>query len=157
MSEEPQPPPPPLQVAPPAPPPHDGWWTPAGVDPVPGTEFGLVRLQVAPVSSGLATGALIAGIGSILVSFLVLCFGVAGSSDGWGGWVAGAFTLLGVLSGGGAAALGVVALRQIRRSGQPGRVRFAGRGRAIAGIVCGATGVGISFAALVLSVVLQIS
>ena len=43
------------------------------------------------MTSGLAVGSLIAGIGSVLVSVLVLCFGVAGSSDSWGGWVAGAF------------------------------------------------------------------
>ena len=79
------------------PPPPDGRWRPERVDPVAGTEFGLVRLQVPPIASGLATGSLIAGIASIGVSFLVLCFGLAGSSDNWGGWVAGAFALLGVL------------------------------------------------------------
>ena len=142
---------------PPPPPPHDGWWRPARVEPVPGTEFGLVRLQVPPISSGLATGSLIAGIGSILVSLLVLCFGLAGAQDHWGGWVAGAFTVLGALSGGGAVALGAVALRQIRRSGQPGRVRFTGRGRAIAGVACGAAGAGISVGALALALVLQMS
>jgi len=84
------------------PPPPDGRWRPERVDPVAGTEFGLVRLRVAPVASGVATGSLMAGIASILVSFLVLCFGLAGSSDNWGGWVAGAFALLGVLFGGGA-------------------------------------------------------
>ena len=47
--------------------------------PVPGTEFGLVQLRVVPITSGLAIGSLIAGIASILVSFLVLCFGLAGS------------------------------------------------------------------------------
>lgn len=147
-------------VAPPAPPgptPHDGWWTPTRIDPVPGTEFGLVRLAVPPVASGLATGSMIAGIGSILVSLLVLCFGLTGARAGWGGWVAGAFALLGVLAGGGAIALGLVALRQIKRSGRPGRVRFTGRGRAIAGVACGGTGAGISLASLALTLVLQIS
>jgi hypothetical protein len=147
---------PPSGVAPPPPPP-DGRWTVQRVDPVPGTEFGLVRLRIPPVASGLATGSLIAGIGSIVVSFLVLCFGLAGASGGWGGWVAGAFALLGVLSGAGAGTLGVVARRQIRRSGQPGRMRFTGRGRAIAGIACGATGAGISLVALALGLVLQLS
>jgi hypothetical protein len=112
---------------------------------------------VAPISSGLATGSLIAGIGSIGVSFLVLCFGLAGASDNWGGWVAGAFALLGVLVGGGAAALGVVALRQIRRSYRPGRIRFTGRGAAIAGISCGTAGAGISAVSLALALVLQLS
>jgi hypothetical protein len=139
------------------PPPPDGRWVPERVDPVAGTEFGLVRLQVQPVASGLATGSLIAGIASILVSFLVLCFGLAGASAGWGGWVAGAFTLLGVLFGGGATALGVIALRQIRRSREPGRMRFTGRGRGIAGISCGAAGAGISVVSLALGLVLQLS
>jgi hypothetical protein len=139
------------------PPPPDGRWRPERVDPVAGTEFGLVRLRVAPIASGLATGSLIAGIGSIGVSFLVLCFGLAGSSDNWGGWVAGAFALLGVLVGGGAAALGVVALRQIRRSHRPGRIRFSGRGAAIAGISCGAAGAGISAISLALALALQLS
>ena len=145
----------PPAAVPPAPP--DGRWRPERVDPVAGTQFGLVRLRVAPVASGVATGSLIAGIASILVSFLVLCFGLAGSSDSWGGWVAGAFALLGVLFGGGAAGLGLVALRQIRRSGQPGRVRFTGRGTAIAGISCGVAGAGISLASLALGLVLQLS
>jgi hypothetical protein len=139
------------------PPPPDGRWRPERVEPVPGTEFGLVRLQVPPVVSGLATGSLIAGIGSTGVSFLVLCFGLAGSSEGWGGWVAGAFALLGVLVGGGAAGLGVVALRQIRRARRPGWMRFTGRGAAIAGICCGAAGAGISLLSLALGLVLQLS
>jgi hypothetical protein len=151
-----QPLPPFLPAAVPPPPP-DGRWRPERVDPVAGTEFGLVRLQVPPIASGLATGSLIAGIASIGVSFLVLCFGLAGSSDNWGGWVAGAFALLGVLVGGGAATLGVVALRQIRRSRRPGRIRFTGRGAAIAGISCGAAGAGISAASLALALVLQLS
>jgi hypothetical protein len=139
------------------PPPPDGRWQPERVDPVAGTEFGVVRLRVAPVPSGVAAGSLIAGIASILVSFLVLCFGLAGSSDSWGGWVAGAFALLGVLFSGGAVGLGVVALRQVKRSGQPGRMRFTGRGTAVAGISCGAAGAGISIASLALAVVLQLS
>jgi hypothetical protein len=147
----------PFLPAPVPPPPPDGRWVPERVDPVAGTEFGLVRLQVQPVASGLATGSLIAGIGSTLVSFLVLCFGLVGSSAGWGGWVAGAFALLGTLFGGGAAALGVIAIRQIRRSGEPGRMRFTGRGRAIAGISCGAAGAGISLVSLALGLVLQLS
>ena len=151
-----QPLPPSLPAAVPPPPP-DGRWRPERVDPVAGTEFALVRLQVPPIASGLATGSLIAGIGSIGVSFLVLCFGLAGSSDTWGGWVAGAFALLGVLVGGGAAAVGVLALRQIRRSRRPGQIRFTGRGVAIAGISCGGVGAGISVVSLALALVLQLS
>ena len=88
----------PQPVAPPA---ANDQWRPARVDVLPGTGFALVQLQVPPISSGLATGSLLAGIGSILVSLLVFCFGLSGASSGWGGWVGGAFTLLAVLAGGG--------------------------------------------------------
>jgi hypothetical protein len=143
-------------MPPAVPPPSAGdRWKPARVEPVPGTEFALVQLQVPPISSGLATGSLIAGIASILVSFLVFCFGVPGASAGWGGWVGGAFALLAVLAGGGAVAQGLVATRQIRHSAEPGRIRFSGRGRAVAGISCGGAGAGIALLALVLTLVLQ--
>ena len=142
----------------PPPPPKAGEsWTPAHVEAVPGTDFGLVRLKVVPLTSGLAVGAMIAGIGSILVAMLVLCFGVMGASAGWGGVVAGAFALLGVLVGGGAVGVGLAARRQIKRSGQDGRVRFVGRGVATAGISCGAAGLGIAALTLLLVVVLQFS
>lgn len=139
------------------PPPAEAQWRPARVDPVAGTEFALVQIEVAPVSSGLATGSLIAGIASIGVSVLVLCFGVAGSSDSWGGWVAGAFTLLAVLIGSGAVAVGLIARRQIRRSGKDGKLRFTGRGAAVAGISCGAAGAGIALLSLALALLLQVS
>jgi hypothetical protein len=143
---------------PPVPPPGpDGQWRPTRVDPITGTEYGLVHLEVPAVSSGLATGALIAGIAAIGVSGLVLCFGTVGAADGWGGWVAGAFTLLAVLAGGGAVALGLIARRQIGRSGADGRMRFTGRGLAVAGISCGAAGAGIALLSLALSLVLQLS
>jgi len=132
-------------------------WTPERLEPVAGTEFALVQLKVAPITSGLATGSLIAGIASILVSTLVLCFGLSGLSDGWGAVVAGAFALLGVLVGGGGVGVGLTARRQIRRSGQDGRVRFVGRGLATAGISCGAAGLGIAALTLLLVVVLQFS
>lgn len=146
--------PPPPPYAPP--PPSDGWQL-ERVDLVGGTPFGLAQLRVVPITSGLAIGALIAGIGAILVSVLALCFGTAGASEGWGAWVAGAFTLLSVLAGGGASTAGTIALRQIRRSGQTGRVRFTGRGLGVAGIVCGAVGAGIGVLALALGLLLQMS
>jgi hypothetical protein len=124
---------------------------------VPGTEFGLVQLKVEPITSGLAIGSLLAGIAAIMVSLLVLCFGLLGAEGDWGALVAGAFTLLSVVGGGGAVALGMAARRQIRRSGQTGQVRFTGRGLAIAGISCGATGAGIAALSLGLALVLQLS
>jgi len=127
------------------------------MEPVPGTEFGLVQLKVAPIMSGLAVGALGAGVAAVLVATLVLCFGLAGSGSGWGASVAGAFALLSAVAGGGAVALGLAARRQIQRSGQGGRVRFVGGGVALSGIWSGAAGAGIALLILVLVVVLQSS
>jgi hypothetical protein len=153
-----QPPPPlsPYSAAVPPPPPA-GRWLPQRIDPLPGTEFGLVQLRVDPITSGLGIGSLIAGLGSILASLLVLCFGLAGAEEGWGGWVSGAFAVPAVLVGGGAVTLGLVARRQIRRSGQTGQVRFTGRGLAIAGISCGAVGAGIALLSLGLTLLVQVS
>ncbi len=151
-----QPPPPPygpLPYGPPVPQQSVSGWEAERVDVLGGTGFGLVQLRVVPITSGLAIGALIAGIGSILVSLLVVCFGFTGA----GALVAGAFTLLSALAGGGAVVAAVLASRQIRRSGEPGRVRFTGRGLVISGIACGAAGAGISFLALLLGALLQTS
>jgi hypothetical protein len=139
------------------PPKQNEAWAPERVEPVPGSEFALVQLKVVPITSGLATGSLIGGIAAILVSTLVLCFGLYGLSAGWGAVVAGAFALLAVLVGGGSIGLGLAARRQIRLSGQEGRVRFVGGGLATAGILCGATGLGIAALTLLLVVVLQVS
>jgi hypothetical protein len=152
MSQQPYP-----YSAPVPPPPPSGRWQPQRIDPVPGTEFALVQLRVEPLTSGLAIGSLMAGIAAILVSLLVLCFGLVGADAGWGALVAGAFTLLSVIGGVGAMVVGLIARRQIRGSGSSGQVRFTGRGIAVAGISCGATGAGIALAALALSLVLQLS
>jgi hypothetical protein len=108
-----------------------------------------------PITSGLAIGSMIAGIASILVSFVVLCFGVEGAKGGWGGWVSGAFTVLSVVFGAGAIAIGLVSRRQIRGSGRTGQVRFTGKGMATAGLVCGCAGAGIALLSLTLALVLQ--
>ncbi|MFI5935745.1 hypothetical protein [Actinoplanes sp. NPDC051494] len=140
-----------------APPATSETWTPERVEPVPGTEFGLVQLRVAPITSGLAVGSLGAGIAAVLVATLVLCFGIAGSDADWGVPVSGAFALLSIIAGGGAVALASAARRQIRRSGQGGRVRFVGGGVALAGIWTGSAGAGIALLTLLLVVVLQTS
>lgn len=139
-----------------APTPAEGQWRPGRVDAVPGTDFGVVQLQIAPLTSGMAVGALMAGIAAVLVSFLVLCFGLVGSAEGWGAWVAGAFTVLGGLAGGAGIGLGMAGMRQIRRSARPGGIQFTGRGIAIGGIACGATGLGISVLSFGLSLLLQL-
>jgi hypothetical protein len=122
---------------------------------VPNTPFGVVYLDVPPVTSGLAVGALVAGIASIVVSLLVACFGVAGSRAGWGGWAAGAFAVLGGFSGIAAIVLGILGGRQIRRSAPPPAIRFTGRGLAVAAVSCGGTGLGLTVFAFVLALILQ--
>ncbi|MEV6343349.1 hypothetical protein [Actinoplanes sp. NPDC051851] len=147
--------PPSPQYGPPMVAPPSAGWELDRVDRLAGTDFGLAQLRVVPITSGLAIGGLIAGIGAILVAFLVLCFGLAGSGSSWGALVAGAFTLLAMLAGGGAVAAGLIAMRQIRRSAAPGRVHFTGRGVAMGAVICGAVGGGISLVGLLLGLLLR--
>ncbi|MFF5174943.1 hypothetical protein ACFY3U_20225 [Micromonospora sp. NPDC000089] len=116
----------------------------------------MVELDVPPVTSGPAVGSLVAGVGSILVSIVVLCFGVAGARRG-GAWAAGAFTVPGVLAGAAAVGAGLLARRQIRRPAPPPAVRFTGGGLATAGIGCGAVGLALSLLGLGLALVLQLA
>ncbi|MEU8259897.1 hypothetical protein AB0C02_04670 [Micromonospora sp. NPDC048999] len=122
---------------------------------MPGTAFGVVHLEVPPVTSGLAVGSLVSGIASVLVSLLVFCFGIAGPRYG-GAWAAGAFTVLGALAGGAAIVAGLLARRQIRRPAPPPAVRFAGRGLAVSGLSCGGVGLLLSLVGLALALLLQI-
>ncbi|MFD6611364.1 hypothetical protein ACGF5H_14800 [Micromonospora chalcea] len=123
---------------------------------MPGTPFGVVHLDVPPVTSGLAIGSLIAGIAAIGVSLLVFCFGIAGPDYG-GAWAAGAFTVLGALIGVGAVVAGLLARRQIRRPAPPPAVRFTGAGLAVAGLSCGGVGLLFSLVGLGLALVVQIT
>lgn len=141
---------------PPAPPPpREAVLPPRRVEPVPGTPYGLVHLDVPPVTSGLATGSLVAGIGSVVVSLLVACFGLAGAADGWGAWSAGAFAVLAGLLGIAATGLGLIGMRQIRRVAPPPAIRFTGRGLALTGVICGAAGMVTTVLAFALTLFLQ--
>jgi hypothetical protein len=122
---------------------------PVPVSPVPGTAFGVVYPAVPPTASGAAVGSLVAGIASCLVSLIVSCFGIAGAQPGWGAAVSGAFAILATFLGLGAIGFGVGALRQVRR--EAGALR--GRGMALAGISCGAVGLGITLLAMLLAFV----
>jgi hypothetical protein len=121
---------------------------------VPGTTFALGYLAVPPTTSGMAVGSLVAGIASLLVLTLVACFGFAGARAGWGGWVAGAFAVLAAVLGLAALGLGLVSLRQVRRG--VGADRRTGRGLAISGLSCGATGLVLTALTLGLVLVVQI-
>ncbi|GAB3084370.1 hypothetical protein GCM10027186_50380 [Micromonospora schwarzwaldensis] len=138
------------------PPPREAPRPPKRVDAVPGTPFGVVHLDVPPVTSGLAIGSLVTGVASILVSLLVLCFGIAGPDYG-GAWAAGAFTVLGALAGVGAIVAWLLARRQIRRPAPPPAVRFTGGGLAVAGLSCGAVGLLLSVLGLGIALVVQIT
>lgn len=130
---------------------------PNRVEAVPGTPFAVVHLDVPPVISGLAVGSLVAGIGSVLVSLAVLCFGLIGVNGGWGGWVAGAFAVLGTLLGVAGIVLGLLGQRQIRRPAPPPAVRFTGRGLAISGMISAGVGLGITVLAFMLVLLLQLA
>ncbi|MEE6305754.1 phage holin family protein [Plantactinospora veratri] len=156
-------------------PPQESLRAPSRVDAVPGTPFGLVHLEVAPVTSGPAVASLVTGVGSVLVAFAGGCLGLAGSSPAdWGGWVAGAFAVLAGLLGVTGVLLGELGRRQTSPGGRalwPGRrhpapaaapgatappVRFTGRGLAIAGISCAAVGLALTVIALAVAVLLQL-
>lgn len=92
---------------------------------VPGTPFGLALVPLPATVSGPATASLAVGIGSVLVSFVVGCFGLAGVEGGWGPMVAGAFAALSVIAGLAALGLGGVGLRQVRRTAGPPQVTAA--------------------------------
>jgi hypothetical protein len=102
--------------------------------------------------SGIAVGSMVAGIGSVLVSLLVYAFGLVGAGRGWGPapLVAGAFAILAGLAGLAALATGLVAVRQIRRDAAQSR----GRELAVAGVVCGGSGVVLTLLGFLLVVAL---
>jgi hypothetical protein len=106
------------------------------VDGAPG--YGVAIVGVAPTTSGPAVASLVVGVGSILVSLVVFCFGGVGADGGWGPVVAGAFAVLAGLVGVAAIVLGRVGYRQIKRAVDWGATK--GRGMAVTGIVLGALG-----------------
>ena len=115
---------------------------PVAVYPVAGTPFGVAIVGVPSTTSGPATASLVAGVGSILVAFVVGCFGAIGATSGWGPAVSGAFAVLAVVIAVAALLLGRAGLRQVRRRSpwQP----VSGRGLAIAGLICAATGLALT-------------
>jgi hypothetical protein len=126
-----------------APPPPVSFPPPVRIDPVPGTPFAVAILGTRPIVTGLASGSLATGIGSLLVSFVVGFFALVGASAGWGPIAAGAFAVLSGVVGLGAIVLGILALRQVRRSSA-----LRGRGLALTGIILGALGVAFTLVAV---------
>jgi hypothetical protein len=96
---------------------------------------------------------LVTGVGSILVSLVVICFGALGADGGWGPVVAGAFALLAGLIGVASLVLGQLGFRQVRRAVDWGASK--GKGLAISGMICGAVGLVITVLGVVLSFTLR--
>ncbi|MEU8005346.1 DUF4190 domain-containing protein [Catellatospora sp. NPDC049111] len=124
---------------------------PVRVEIVPGTPYGLAVLGAPKTASGVAASALVAGVGSVLVSLVVWCFGLAGAQQGWGGLVAGAFAVLSILLGAAGVLLGWLGIRQIRLAAG----NLTGRGVAIAGLVCGAVGLALAAVGLITAIALS--
>jgi hypothetical protein len=113
------------------------------VEPVPGTHYGLAILSSQPLLTGLASGSLATGIGSLLVSFVVALFALVGASAGWGPLAAGAFAVLALVIGAGSVILGILALRQVRRSSA-----LRGKGLALSGLIVGSLGIAFTVVAM---------
>jgi hypothetical protein len=128
---------------------------PVAVRPVEGTPFMVAIVGVPPTMSGRAVASLVVGIGSILVSTIVGCFGLLGGQDGWGPVVAGAFALLALFGGVASVILGRMALREHRRLAEA--VRPRGRGIALAGVICGSTGLGLTILCFLLALSLTVT
>jgi hypothetical protein len=126
--------------------------SPVRVDPVPGTPFGVAILGTRPIVTGLASGSLAAGIGSFLVSLVVAFFALIGASAGWGPLAAGAFAVLAAVIGVGSLVLGLLALRQLRRSSA-----LRGRGLAISGLAVGGAGLALTLVAVLAAFALAAS
>jgi len=117
------------------------------VDAIAGTPYGVAVVGVSPTTSGPSIASLVAGVASIMISFVVGCFGLAGAQAGWGPTVAGAFAILAGVVGLAALALGRAGLRQIRRTRGWGGV--TGRGIAIAGLICASVGLAFTATAII--------
>lgn len=111
---------------------------PVAYQPIPQTPFGVAVVGVAPTVSGPATASLVVGVGSILVALVVGCFGALGAEPGWGPMVSGAFAVLAGFAGVAAIVLGRVGRRQVRAD--VGWRAVTGRGMALAGVICGFSG-----------------
>ena len=120
---------------------------------MPGSAYGVAIVGVAPTTSGPAVAGLVTGVGSILISLVVVCFGALGADGGWGPVVAGAFAVLAGLVGIASLVLGQLGYRQVRRSVDWGASK--GRGLAVAGMVCAGVGLAVTVAGVVMAVALE--
>lgn len=115
---------------------------PVAVAPIGDTPFSVALVEVRALPSGPAIGSLLAGIASILVSFVVGIIVGAGAGSGWGPPVAGAFAVLATVFSAASVGLAVAARRRIRTDPPWGATQ--GQGMATAGLTCGLVGLGLT-------------
>jgi len=100
--------------------------------------------QSKPPNSGLAVGAMVAGIAAAALGAI-----------GWCSWL---LAVPAILAGGAGLVLGIIARRQITGAGagqqQGAPPQQGGAGMALAGIICGAVGAGLGLIGLILNLVL---
>lgn len=125
--------------------------SPVRYEGVPGEPFNLAILPTPKIVSGPSVGALLAGIGSLLVSGAVWCFGITGDEQGWGPLVGGAFFALTAFLGVAGVILGIVGLRNIKRD-RTGTT--TGKGYAISGLSTGGAGLVSALSGMVIAVLL---
>ncbi len=95
-------------------------------------QYGVALPPTKPPNNGVALGAMITGIGSSVMALGTCCVGLA--------------SILGILAGAAALVMGIMARKQIQ---QPG-AQSGGSGMALAGIITGACGAGLSLIGLAL-------
>jgi hypothetical protein len=148
------------------PPPKDAIRQPIRIEPVPETSFGLAIYGAPPTVSGPSIGSLVAGIASILVSMAVSCAALvelsataedSTTNPGSGALFGGAFAALAGFLGIAGIGLGLAGMRQTKRAALAADGAVSGRGMAIAGLVCGAVGLGIAACSLGIAVLVAVS
>jgi hypothetical protein len=132
----------------PAPPPRPAARPPVRIEAVAGTPFAVAYLDVPPVTSGPSIGSLVAGIAAILAVGITGCFGTVGAQGGAAFLAAGAFAVPTIVLGVAGIGLGFVGMRQVR---QAVGTRIAGRGMAIAGVVCAGSALALLLVVLALT------
>ncbi len=161
---------------PPPPPPPEAWQYPVRVEPVPGSPYVLAILGPPVVTAGQAVGALVAGLAAVTVALAMGCTAAVVLTAEESPWGVGAFAVLATVLGVAAILLGVAGIRRTGRrppahpqpwspgvAGPPAAssgeivVVRKGRGLAVSGLVCGATGLFLTVVTLLVTVVLAVA
>ncbi|BCJ37888.1 hypothetical protein Athai_53910 [Actinocatenispora thailandica] len=109
--------------------------------PPPTPQYGVMLPASKPPNSGLAIGAMVAGIAGCAISITGLC-----------SWI---LSVPAILAGGAGLVLGIIARKNLTSTS--GRTEQTGSGMAMAGIVCGAIGAGLGLIGVIIWVILIIA